>query len=300
MKNINHKLSLLFLVLLFTFSACQKEINLPGIANQPMLYMPQSPRGNPFNIIEMRSRASGQEDTLYYRPYSVYLEGKDPAEQDIEVEFMIDQQKLDSLNEIETTAGRIAYELPPSGAFTAGSMKASIKKNERISSIQQFGINPKLLIEEKRYLIPISIKSAKPALTVKSTLKTAYYQVNLTVPDFVSGTYMATGIRNGDGYGTDPTKVRKTITKIANHTYEVNLIANLGPWCCSNKFVLKVNPANYTVIVSGHLEDPGNLLTNRPGTSSTFDPLTNTFVLYYNYNYYGYGAEMTETLKKIN
>lgn len=299
MKNINHKLSLLFLVLLTVCSACQKEINLPGIADEPLLYMPQSPRGNPFNTIEIMSREPGQEDTLYYRPYSAYLEGKAPAAQDIEVEFMIDQGKLDSLNEIETTAGRAAYELPPAGSYTAGSMKALIKKNERISSIQQFAINPKLLKEEKRYLIPISIKNTSPNLQVKSTLKTAYYQLNLTVPDFVSGTYMASGIRNGDDYGNDPTKVRKTISKIANHTYEVNLIANLGPWCCSNKFVLKVNPTDHTVMVSGHLEEAGNLLTNRPGTTSTFDPLTNTFVLYYNYSYYGYGAEMTETLKKI-
>lgn len=299
MKNRNHKLTLLFAVLVIVIGACQKEINLPGIANDPILYMPQSPRGNPFNSVEVISREPGQQDTVYYRPYSAYLEGKEPAAQDIQVEFMIDHKKLDSLNTLEEAAGRAPYELLPAGSYTEGSMKATIKKNERISDIPQFGINPKLLKEEGKYLIPISIKSASPNVPVKSVLKTAYYQVSLTVPDFVSGTYMASGVRNGDGYGTDPTKVKKTITKVGNHTYEVNLIANLGPWCCSNQFRLKVNPADHTVIVSGHLEDVGNLLTNREGTTSTFDPVTNTFVLFYNYSYYGYGAQMTETLKKL-
>ncbi|WP_316818125.1 DUF1735 domain-containing protein [Pedobacter nyackensis] len=299
MKNRNHKLSLLFVALIIIVGACQKEINLPGIANDPTLYMPQSPRGNPFNTVEVVSREPGQEDTVYYRPYSVYLEGKDAAVQDIEVEFMIDHKKLDSLNELETAAGRAAYELPPAGSYTEGAMKALIKKNERISGVQQFGINPKLLKEDSRYLIPISIKNASPNLPVKSALKTTYYQVNLTVPDFVSGTYIASGTRNGNDYGTDPTKVRKTITKIAKNTYESNLIANLGPWCCSNKFTLKVNPADNTVIVSGHLEDSGNLLTNTPGTQSTFDPQTNTFFLYYDYNYYGFSASMVEVLRKL-
>lgn len=299
MKNRNYKLNLLFVVLVVLIGACQKEINLPGIAKDPMLYMPQSPRGNPFNGVEVVSREPGQKDTVYYRPYSTYLEGELPAAQDIQVEFMIDHKKLDSLNQLEIAAGRHEYELLPTGSYTEGTMKATIRKNERISNVQQFGINPKLLKEEGRYLIPISIKSASPNLPVKSALKTTYYQVSLTVPDFVSGTYIASGIRNGSDYGTDPTKVRKTITKIANHTYEVNLIANLGPWCCSNKFTLKVNPADNTVTVSGHLEDAGNLLTNREGTTSTFNPATNTFVLFYNYSYYGYGAKMTETLTKL-
>lgn len=299
MKNKNHILSLLFVVLVIIVGACQKEINLPGIANDPILYMPQSPRGNPFNAVEVVSREPGQEDTVYYRPYSAYLEGKSTAEQDIEVEFSIDQKKLDSLNEIEIAAGRVAYELLPAGSYTQGAMKAIIKKNERISDIQQFGINPKLLKEEARYLIPISIKNASPNLPVKAGLKTTYYQVSLTVPDFVSGSYVASGTRNGNDYGTDPTKVRKTITKIAKNTYECNLIANLGPWCCSNKFTLKVNSIDNTVTVLGHLEDAGNLLTNTPGKQSTFDPQTNTFVLYYDYNYFGFPASMWEVLRKL-
>ncbi|SHE63555.1 DUF1735 domain-containing protein [Pedobacter caeni] len=299
MKGRNYKLSLLVIVPAMIIGACQKDINLPGIANDPMLYMPQSSRGTPFNAVEVVSREPGQKDTVYYRPYSAYLEGKELANQDIEVEFSIDHKKLDSLNVLELAAGRTAYELLPAGSYTEGTMKATIKKNERISSIQQFGINPKLLKEEKRYLVPISIKSVSPDLPVKSAFKTTYYQVSLTVPDFVSGTYTAGGMRNGDDYGTDPTKVRKTITKVANHTYDVNLIANLGPWCCSNKFTLKVNPADHTVLVSGHLEDAGNLLTNREGTVSTFDPATNTFVLFYNYSYYGFVAKMSETLKKL-
>jgi len=299
MKNRYYKLTLSFVVLVIVIGACQKEINLPGIANDPILYMPQSSRGNPFNAVEVVSRESGQKDTVYYRPYSAYLEGKATASQDVEVEFVIDHKKLDSLNKLEVAAGRAVYELLPAGSYIEGTMKATIKKNERISSIQQFGINPKFLKEEGRYLVPISIKSVSPDLPVKQAFKTTYYQVSLTVPDFVSGSYIATGMRNGNDYGTDPTKVRKTITKTANHTYDVNLIANLGPWCCSNKFTLKVNPADNTVMVSGHLEDAGNLLTNSEGTVSTFDPATNTFVLFYNYNYYGFVAKMSETLKKL-
>jgi|GEM_PF-2654060 len=299
MKNRNHKLSLLFIALVIMFSACQKEIDLPGITNDPILYMPQSPRGNPFIAVEVVSRGPGLQDTIYYRPYSAYLEGKDAATQDIEVEFVVDQKKLEALNQIELAAGRAAYEFLPAGAYSGGSMKAIIKKDERISEVQQFGINPKLLKEEVKYLVPISIKGTAPNLPLKETLRTTFYQVNLTVPDFVSGNYVATGTRNGSDYGTDPTKVRKIITKVAKNTYECNLIANLGPWCCSNKFTLKVNATDHTVVVSGHLEDSGNLLTNTVGKTSTFDPATNTFVLFYEYNYYGYVAQMTETLKKL-
>lgn len=299
MKNRKYKLSLLVGMLVIVFGACQKDIDLPGIANDPILYMPQSVRGNPFIPIEVVSREPGQQDTVYYRPYSAYLEGKEAAVEDIQVEFMIDQKKLDSLNQIELTAGRAAYELLPAGAYIEGSMKATIKKNERISDVRKFGVNPKLLKEEGKYLVPLSIKSATPNVSLKATLKTSFYQVNLTVPDFVSGSYVATGLRNGNDYGTDPAKVRKIVTKIAKNTYDCNLIANLGPWCCSNKFNLKVNPADNTVIVSGHLEDSGNLLTNTAGKISTFDPLTNTFTLFYEYNYYGYVAQMSETLKKL-
>jgi len=299
MNNRKYKISLFVAVLAILACACQKEINLQGIADDPIIYMPQSSRGNPFIPIEVVSRQAGQQDTVYYRPYSAYLEGKEAAAQDIQVEFEIDQKKLDSLNRVELAAGRMPYELLPKGAYIEGEMKALIKKNERISDVRRFGVNPKLLREEGKYLIPLAIKSATSNLPLKKDLKTTVYQVNLTVPDFVSGNYVASGLRNGNDYGTDPTKVRKTVTKIAKNTYTCNLIANLGPWCCSNKFNLKVNPADNTVTISGHLEDPGNLLTNTVGKVSTFDPLTNTFVLFYEYSYYGYVAQMSETLKKL-
>lgn len=298
MNKSNYKLNIFLLAGMALLSACQKEIDLPGIANDPVVYMPQAARGNPFIPIEVVGREPGQQDTIYYRPYSAYLEGQSAATQDIQVEFAVDQRKLDSLNQLETTAGRPVYELLPPAAYVTGNMLATIKQGERISEIRQFGVNPRFLREEGKYLLPISIKSASGSLSLKDNLKTTYYQVNLTVPDFVSGNYVATGVRNGSDYGTDPSRVRKTVTRVAKNVYECNLIANLGPWCCSNKFSLRVNADN-TVTVSGHLEDPGNLLTNSVGTTSTFDPLTNTFVLHYEYNYYGFVAKMSETLKKI-
>ncbi|MFV0507300.1 MAG: BT_3987 domain-containing protein [Bacteroidales bacterium] len=154
-------------------TSCLDEIEIPGNDNSKYntIYMPQA-YNNP-NVVELK-----YEDTVQKVIYGAYFGGYGYPAQDIEVQFEVDESLVVLFNE----ANGSNYDILPSESYSIANA-AQIVKGGLSTEPLKVSVNPvqgKLKLF-KKYLLPISIKSASSAYSINPNLNTSYFVVSTSL-----------------------------------------------------------------------------------------------------------------------
>lgn len=213
---------------------------------------------------------------------------------DVIVTVALDPESLDAYNIERTAAGESTFELLSETAYTIPSLTVTVPKGTMDKSFV-VKINTSLMDLSKKSMLPFKIVSATNA-TVASNLNTALYAVVVKNP--YEGDYKSTGIRynfaaTGDYTGWD------NVNNVAT-----GAIVSTGPWTFDPYYVntvdattsrvhaanadggfgeifIRVNVDNTVTVLPG--TTVLNALIPLPGKTSTYDPATKIFNLWYQY-----------------
>lgn len=291
---------LLFLLLLSGFMACKKEspYDFSDSPEKTMIYMTEATQGaNGIYPVTIAQLPGLPPDTVYKYSFGAYYPGNDPAPSDIDVRFALDFSKLDSINAVETAAGREAYLPLPDSVYTIDGLSGTIAAKSRVLDNLHINISSGKIQPNVKYILPIAIDDISGGYKANPALKVTYFTV--TAKDPIPGTYKASGHLTYYGNGTDVLAdydfgpFDRTITKIAASEYRV--VQGVSDWAAGD-FILHINDDN-TVTISGGLYGALNELSNYNGTS-TFDLSKMKFVIRYKVMDGGSFEAGTENLEK--
>lgn len=179
-------------------SGCKNEVDLPDqpLENYIQLYMPQAVNGI---VTKVLSISNEPQEVIY----GAYLSGYGVGHGDINLEFVVNTQLLDSFN----TANNTHYELLPATSYTLSATKAVIPADGVSTiplkiSVNTSGANALPLF--KNYLLPISISGTNHKVNEK--LRTTFFvlsaQPNLAdYPDYDRSNWSISGFSSEEAVG---------------------------------------------------------------------------------------------------
>lgn len=100
--------------------------------------------------------------------------GLTPLGQNVQINFEIAQQEVDSYNQQNNTN----YELPPPDSYKLDNKTVEIEAGKTGSNSISLEINPLKLNGTRSYLLPVTISSVTPDIPITEGLKTTYFVLN--------------------------------------------------------------------------------------------------------------------------
>ena len=254
-------------------AACNKmaKINLP---QEGTIYMPQAfnTNGNLSLVLV---------DTAQQVVFGAAYGGMKYPSNNITVSFSVDTSLVAAYNQSKGTA----YTVLPSTSYTISALSSVIHSGQTSSDPLYLSIMTDKLGSTTPYILPITLTSTSTG-TINPNLQTTYFTIN-SLNNIYAGSYQTTGTRynfNADGTGAGSVSISDTrvLTTMSADSCSINTIANLGSYN-GTVFYVRVNPDN-TLEFSGYLSDnPASPIGNEPGKTSTWDPASRTFTVYYMY-----------------
>lgn len=157
--------------------------------------------------IYIAKAAKGIQDLTIY-PYAdersttfgVNYGGLSLSNADILVHLSIDQEALDSINNIRVNGGQDPYVLFPEDTYTLDKTALTIPKGEQSSDIALLTYFPNAFDGDKSYVLPISISDAS-GFPINNTSKTVFFEAGKLEPKAANTTgWVATATSvQGDG-----------------------------------------------------------------------------------------------------
>lgn len=100
--------------------------------------------------------------------------GVNMLNENVEVDFQIDQKLVDEYNQQNNSN----YELPPSDSYRISETTVTIPAGRTGSNFTYLELNPIKLGGTKSYIIPVSIHTIKPSISIADGLQTTFFIVN--------------------------------------------------------------------------------------------------------------------------
>jgi len=200
---------------------------------------------------------------------------------DITATFKVDTNAIAAYNQQYGTS-YIAF--PPS-SYTVPALTTTIKPGQTSSAPLTVNFTTTHLNPNGQYILPITMTGISSGI-FDSSLSTTYFTITKLL-NIYDGSYTTNGTRynfNADGSaaGTDTISDTRVLTTMSADSCSINTIANLGSFN-GTLFYIRVNPDN-TCEFSGALQaNPASPITNQPGKTSTYDPVTKIFTVHYMY-----------------
>ncbi len=267
-------------LLLTCLNSCQKDDRLKGIADAPVVYAVQASQLTyPISV-----KLIGDVQSYVF---SAGYGGLKTPGADVPVVFAVDSAALSAYNTTLTAGGAKAYLPLPAANYTIPSLSATIPANGVLTDPLSLKINAVGLNSNSKYALALTLNSAGN-FTINSKVKTILFTIE-RLDNIYAGAYNSKGIRqNYDALGNAsgaPSVFNfiKNLSTVSKDTSAVDAVANLGANRPNTLFKLAVDASTNKVSISGYLDDPANPITNEPGKTSTYDPASKTFYLYYRY-----------------
>ena len=129
------------------------------------VYIPQANRNPILKQVNLT-------DTTYVYTINAFYGGPKKAESDIIVDFEVDEEKVATFNELNSTN----YQVLPASSYILKQNAATIKTGASASDLIQIELKPKGFLEPFiSYLLPITITSASES--INESLQTVYFEV---------------------------------------------------------------------------------------------------------------------------
>ena len=271
------------LLIIFTLSSCLDgdDANIPDKASGSFIEMIYNPDGSKttinsglqyFTSAALSYPATDIADTA---TFVVSIQAVNPASKDITVTMVVDNSSLNANYKIDS----ITYLAMPDSLYDFVNETAVIKKGEWSTKFQII-FYPSKIDATQFYNLPITTTNDNDII-VSSNFGHIYFH---TIANPYAGAYVSnyTLERQGNSpqnFTEDPKNLEavdaEVLKAFAGYAYFGN---------SDIKFRFSVNPDNTVKITS----DPdavkaGITIVPTSGTTSTYDPLTKTFHLYYEY-----------------
>ena len=255
----------IFGLLLTWLNSCQKDDRLKGIADAPVVYAVQAAQLTyPISV-----KLIGDVQSYIF---SAGYGGLKTPGSDVPVVFTVDSAALAMYNTTLSSGGIKPYLPLPAANYVIPSLTATIPANGVLTDPLSLKINAAGLNSNSRYALALTLKSAAN-FTINNNVKTILFTID-RLDNIYAGAYNSKGTRqNYDASGN-----------ASGAPSIFNFIKNLS-----------------TVSISGYLDNPANPIINEPGKTSSYDPASKTFYLYYRYTLTTSGGiyrVMADTLTK--
>jgi hypothetical protein len=201
-------------------------------------------------------------------PVYVNIASPAPVAQDVVVTLALDPTGLADYN----SANGSSYEVPDATVFSIASLKVTIKAGQNLGSLP-IVIHPDKVDLSKQLAIPLKIADAS-GRTISQNLQTVIYAI--TVKNKYEGTYASSGSRYNFNSTADAPNNPASVATWSFDTYMSTVDANT----CA---VQAGNLNGGFVTIAATANTGLNALVPTPGKTSTYDPSTKTFHLYYQY-----------------
>jgi hypothetical protein len=214
---------------------------------------------------------------------TINLGSPQPFNNDVVVQMGVDPEALANYNKDQTEAAKVAgktfepFEQLPATAFTFPSPSVSIKAGQRDAKFI-VRVNSSLVDLTKKFLLPLSITNAS-GVTVASNLKTSL--IGIAVKNIYDGDYAAKGKvarQTASGVTNSEIDEDRTLTTVSGQRSRT-IAGFFGN--STLLFDIIVN-SNNTVTIEP-VAEAAFAITGTTGKTSTYDPSTKTFKLFYGY-----------------
>lgn len=288
----------IFGLLLTWLNSCQKDDRLKGIADAPVVYAVQAAQLTyPISV-----KLIGDVQSYIF---SAGYGGLKTPGSDVPVVFTVDSAALAMYNTTLSSGGIKPYLPLPAANYVIPSLTATIPANGVLTDPLSLKINAAGLNSNSRYALALTLKSAAN-FTINNNVKTILFTID-RLDNIYAGAYNSKGTRqnydaSGNASGAPSIfNFIKNLSTVSKDTSAVDAVANLGANRPNTLFMLAVDASSNKVSISGYLDNPANPIINEPGKTSSYDPASKTFYLYYRYTLTTSGGiyrVMADTLTK--
>lgn len=182
-QNANNKLLLFILIAGIAFiSSCEVNHSLDP-DKYAKVYIPQA-RNTPVELTVITGIDTAQTIT-----YGATYGGPGKPGRDISINFHVDPALVDSFN----TANATAYPLFPENGYELGKTSAVIPSGAKHTPELELMIKGNIEIEDKQYLLPLTMEVESGGVPVNEELKTAYFLITTNKVHPVNTAIIITG-----------------------------------------------------------------------------------------------------------
>ncbi len=276
MKNIQVSIfALIFCISsILIFSGCEKENKGTDLA-KGVFIVP----GSQADFIDFKV---SDRDTIIRFATSIFQ----PAAGNATVKLTIDNSMVSSFN----AAYKTTHIALPAGSVVLKADNVTIADGQIVSSKDSLKFNHLLLNPSASYLLPLKIESVSGGgITLVPGMAFKYYVIKVKPP--YEGLYASSGTRYNfntvadapaNPASTSPWAFDANVVWVSGSTYKVHA-ANLTTFGNMN---ITVNTDNTVTVAATAETDAAGLvgLAPTPGKTSTYNPATKIFQLYYQYS----------------